>query len=190
MRLNDPLITSFSYNDQEYGVDLSFDTVLNAFDVLEDKRLLDHEKAEICLELLLDETFQGNEAIELWNYVFKEFIEIEQKKPIERDLEGNIMPSRDEDEGNEKRFIDLEKDAEHIYSSFRQAYGINLFEQQGKLHWKEFQSLLNGLPSDTIIQRIIQIRMWEPSKGESTEYKEEMKKLQRIHAIDDLEEVE
>lgn len=190
MRLNDLLITSFSYNNREHAIDLSFDTVLDAFEVLEKKPLRENEKAEICLELLLDETFQGDEAIELWNYVFKEFIEIEQKKPIERDLEGNIMPSRDEDEDNDKRFIDLDQDAEHIYSSFQQAYGMNLYEQQGKLHWKEFQSLLNGLPSDTIMQRIIQIRMWKPSEGDSTEYKEEMKKLQRIHALDDQEEVE
>lgn len=189
MRLNDPLITSFSYNNREHAIDLSFDTVLDAFEVLEKKYLRDNEKAEICLELLLDETFRGDEAIELWNYVYEQFIEVKKKVPIEYDLQGNPMPTKEDDDEDE-RFLDLDQDAEHIYASFQQAYGMNLYEQQGKLHWKEFQSLLNGLPSDTIMQRIIQIRMWKPSKGDSAEYKEEMKKLQRIYTLDEQEEVE
>lgn len=189
MRLNDPLVTSFSYNDREYPIDLSFDNVLDAFEVLEKKNLRDNEKAIICLELLLEEAFEGNEAVELWNYVFEQFIEVKKKVPMEYDLQGNPLPVKEDDDDDE-RFLDLDQDVEHIYASFQQAYGMNLYEQQGKLHWKEFQSLLNGLPPDTIMQRIIQIRMWKPSKGDSTEYKEEMKKLQRIYALDEQEEVE
>lgn len=184
MRLNDPLITSFLYEDKEYAIDLTFDNVLDVFDVLDDKVLRDHEKAEICLALLLGEQ-PYEPTIELWNYIYESFIHIESKQPIEYDRKGNPMPVRDEDK---KNFIDLDKDAEYIYASFQQAYNMNLYQQQGKLHWHEFQSLLNGLPSDTIMQRIIQIRMWEPSKHESSEYKQSMRKLQKIYALD--EEVE
>ncbi len=181
MRLNDPLVTSFVYDDKEYTIDLAFDNVLDVFDVLSDDILRDYEKAEISLELLLGEQ-DYEPSIGLWNYVYQNFIEIKNKQPVQYDLKGNPMPVQDEDS---ERVIDLEQDAEYIYASFRQAYGMNLYEQQGKLHWHEFKALLNGLPSDTIMQRIIQIRMWKPSKHESNEYKENMRKLQKIYALDD-----
>lgn len=184
MRLNDPLVTYFSYRGKEYPIDLAFDNVLDVFDVLGDKTLREHEKAEICLVLLLSESFKDEEAINIWNYIYEKFIKIESKQPIEYDLKGNPLPVHVEEN---KSFISLDKDAEYIYASFKQAYNMNLFEQQGKLHWHEFQALLNGLPSDTIMQRIIQIRMWEPSKGESNEYIQSMRKLQRIYALDDVE---
>jgi hypothetical protein len=184
MRLNDLLVTSFVYDGKEYNIDLSFDNVLDVFDVLSDDTLRDYEKAEICLELLLGE--QGyTSTVELWNHIYKEYIEIQRKQPIEYDLKGNPMPVQDEDS---EKMIDLEQDAEYVYASFRQAYGMNLYEQQGKLHWHEFKALLNGLPSDTIMQRVIQIRLWKPSKHESGAYKENMRKLQKIYALDDNEE--
>lgn len=186
MRLNDPLVTSFSYEGKEYVIDLAFDNVLDVFDVIEDKTLRHYEKAEICLLLLLDESFKGEQAINLWNYVYEFFIKIEEKKPIEYDLKGNPMPVPEDDDN--EHFIDLEQDAEYIFASFKQAYNMNLFHEQGKLHWHEFQALLNGLPSNTIMQRIIQIRMWKPSKGESSEYRENMRKLQKIYALDEERE--
>lgn len=189
MRLNDPLVTSFSYNGKEYAIDLAFDNVLDVFDVLRDKTLRDYEKAEICLELLLNKTFKGIEALELWNHIYETLIKIEQKKPIEYDRLGNPMPVNDDDD-EDKNYIDFEQDAQYIFASFQQAYTMNLYEQQGKLHWREFYALLHGLPSNTIMQRIIQIRAWKPSKGESEESKQNMRKLQKIYALNDEEEEE
>ncbi|MCM3110686.1 Gp15 family bacteriophage protein [Lederbergia lenta] len=186
MRLNDPLVTSFLYESEEYSIDLAFDNVLDVFDVLGDETLRDYEKAEICLSLLLDESIQKKEAVELWNYVYESFIHIESKRPIEYDRKGNPLPVQKE----HKPFIDLDKDAEYIFASFQQAYKMNLYQEQGNLHWREFQALLNGLPSDTIMQRIVQIRAWEPSKGDSAEYKKAMHHLQDIYALDDEEQEE
>src|SRR5690554_5433888 len=116
MRLNDPLVTSFIYKGKEYDIDLSFDNVLDVFDYVENKDLHEYQRAILCLELLIGESsLELEESIELWNYVYKEFIEIESKRPIPKDLKGNPMPINDE---VEKRIIDLEKDAEHIYASF------------------------------------------------------------------------
>lgn len=186
MRLNDPLVTSFVFEDREYEIDLSFDTVLDVFDYLDDKSLRDYEKAEISLSLLLGEqTYDESKAIELWNYIYENFIEIKHEQPVEYDLLGNPLPKKKEES---KRVIDFEKDAEYIFASFQQAYGMNLYEQQGKLHWHEFQALLNGLPPDTIMQRIIQIRLWKPSKHDPSEYKESMKKLQKVYALENVEE--
>lgn len=188
MRLNDTLVTSFDYKGEEYEIDLSFDVVLDVFDILDMPELRSYEKAETCLLLLLNKRFEGLEAVELWNYVFENFIEFKVKKAVEYDLQGNPMPPRKDDD-NEK-FIDLNLDAEYIYTSFRQAYQMDLYEEQGRLHWHKFKALLNGLPSDTIMQRIIQIRSWKPSKGESNEYKQSMKELQRIYALPDDDEGE
>lgn len=188
MRLNDPLITSFLYGGKEYAIDLAFDNVLDVFDVFDDDNLREHEKAEICLALLLEQPCESKVAIDLWNYVYEKFIHVENKQPIKYDLKGNPLPVQDEP----RRTMDFDKDAEHIFASFQQAYGMNLYEQQGKLHWHEFKALLSGLPSDTVMRRIEQIRLWEPAKGESNEYKQSMRELQELYALDDedAEEVE
>jgi len=185
VRLNDPLITEFAFDGVTYSIDLAFDNVLDVFDALSDSALREYEKAEVCLALLLgDQPVERENAIELWNFIYESFIHIESKQPIEYDLKGNPLPVHEEEKRN---FIDLDKDAEYIFASFKQAYSMNLFEQQGKLHWHEFKALLNGLPSDTIMQRIIQIRAWEPSKGESSEYKKAMRDLQKVYSLDEEE---
>lgn len=186
MRLNDPLITSFLYRDKKYTIDLAFDNVLDVFDVLSDESLRDYEKAEICLVLLLGESFEISKVIELWNYIYEQFIHIKSKELVIYDRKGNPMPVQDDDDN--KQVIDLDIDADKIYASFQQAYNIDLFNVQQDFHWHKFKALLNGLPSGTVLSRIIQIRSWKPSKHESAEYKQEMKKLQKIHALQ--EEVE
>lgn len=181
MKLNDPLITSIEFENKKYNIDLSFDNVLDVFEVLSDDTFRKLEKAKIALELLLDESVEEN-VIELWSYIYDNLIKTEDKQSIQYDLKGNPMPTMEEDE--EGSFIDLEKDAEYIYTSFMQAYNIDLYQEQGRMHWHKFKALLNGLPSDTIMQRIIQIRLWKPSKHESNEYKEQMKKLQSSYRLE------
>lgn len=187
MRLNRSLVTSFNYDGKTYDIDLAFDTVLTVFDVLDDERLMDLEKAQICLNLLLkDQGYDQSKTIDLWNYIYESFIHVEAEKSVEYDLEGNPMPVQDDD-GSDVKALDLEEDAEYIYASFRQAYGINLYEERGKMHWNEFQALLNGLPEDTIMQKIISIRLWKPSKHDDSEYKKSMRKLQKKYALKDEE---
>ena len=83
----------------------------------------------------------------------------------------------------DEHFIKVQ-DAGDIYASFRMAYGINLFEEQGKLTWKEFSALLNGLPDNTPVAKLIQIRDWKPTKNDSAEYKSKMRKLQNKYRLD------
>ena len=183
MRLNDRLVTYFYFDDKKYDIDLAFDNVLDVFDVMDDKRLADHEKIKICLSFLLGEQeYDPVQTIDLWNYIYTQFIDFgTQEKRVRYDLKGNPMPVEEDN----TKYIDLEKDAEFIYASFMQAYNMNLFEQQGKLHWHEFKALLSGLPTDTIMQRIIQIRAWKPQKGESKEFQQQMRELQEIYALDE-----
>ncbi|MEA1855585.1 Gp15 family bacteriophage protein [Cytobacillus sp. OWB-43] len=178
MRLNDPLITEFTFKGETYSIDLSFDNVLDVFDVLYDEVLNPLEKAETALNLLIG-CVPDSDVIDMWNLIYQEFIKIENETSIEYDLQGNPMPVQQEHE----QLIDLSIDAEFIYASFQQAYGVNLYKEQGKLHWHEFQSLLNGLPDETIMKRIIQIRAWKPKNTDSPDYKADMEKLQRKYSL-------
>lgn len=194
MRLNDRLLNVYEYKGTEYPIDLTFDNVLDMFDVLADEELDDYDKAKINLMYLFDgehldserATIAPEDAVEIWNDIFENYVSVTDKEVADYDLQGNPMPKKEM-----KKLINIEKDAEFIFSSFQQAYRINLFEEQGRMHWHEFQALLNGLPENTIFKRIIQIRAWEPSKNESKEYRKSMSELQEIYSLEeDQEEVE
>lgn len=185
MRLNDPLVTSFVYKGKEYTIDLSFNRVLDVFDVLKDEFFRYYEKADTALKILLEDEWEPELTLELWEYIFENFITTKEKEVIEYDLLGNPLPPKENEVGKAK--ISIEQDAELIYASFKQAYNINLFEEHGKLHWHEFRALLNGLPSNTSIQEIVRIREYKPNKHDPPEYKEQMLKLQKRYALHDEE---
>ena len=185
MRLNDPLVTSIEFEGTEMPIDLTFDNVLDVFDILEDVDLFPEEKVNMSLELLIsdfEKKFQesSEQQFLLFNHILENYISISGSEDVETDRLGNPMPNAIK----KKNTISLIHDAKYIYASFRQI-GINLFEEQGKMMWEEFQALLESLPDDTILARIIQIRTWEPSKGESAKEKERMKKLQQKYALPD-----
>lgn len=179
MRLNDPLTTSIFFDEKEYPLDLAFDNVLDVFDVLHTESLFITDKIEIIIALLIGENDLGiEEQLELWLVIKENYIFLNDSSEQEVDELGNPLPSKP----SSKRMIDLEHDAKYIYSSFRQI-GINLFDEQGKLSWEEFQALLESLPEDTIMQRIIQIRSWKPQKGMSPDEKKRMRELQKKYAL-------
>ncbi|HCD2939614.1 TPA: bacteriophage Gp15 family protein [Enterococcus faecium] len=185
MRLNDPLVTSIEFDGIELPIDLTFDNVLDVFDILEDSDLFPEEKVNMCLELLIsdfEKIFQGpsEQQFLLFNHILENYISVGDSDGFETDRLGNPMPNA----VKEKKTISLVHDAKYIYASFRQI-GINLFEEQGRMMWEEFHALLESLPDDTILARIIQIRTWEPSKGESAKEKERMRKLQQKYALPD-----
>ncbi len=187
MRLNDPLVTSIEFDGIELPIDLTFDNVLDVFDILEDSDLFPEEKVNMCLELLIsdfEKIFQGpsEQQFLLFNHILENYISVGDSDGFETDRLGNPMPNA----VKEKKTISLVYDAKYIYASFRQI-GINLFEEQGRMMWEEFHALLESLPDDTILARIIQIRTWEPSKGESAKEKERMRKLQQKYALPDSE---
>lgn len=204
MRLNDPLYTPYEINGKIIELDLSFDNILDVLDVLNDETLDEYDKLSLSCDLLVsnielnveenendsdnNETkepieLNTDEKSELYLYVKDTYIEIGEENFIERDILGNPMPDQSE------KTIDFEKDAKFIFASFF-ALGINLYDQQGKLTWMEFQALMNALPDDSIMTKIINIRNYKPQTGESPEYKEQMFKLQKKYSLTDGEEEE
>lgn len=187
MRLNDPLYTPYEINGKIIELDLSFDNVLDVLDVLNDETLEEFDKLNLCCDLLVanDEPVDltMEEKSEFYMFVKDNYIEIGEENFIERDILGNPMPDQSE------KTIDFEKDAKFIFASFF-ALGINLYDQQGKLTWMEFQALMNALPDDSIMTKIINIRNYKPQAGESPEYKEQMFKLQKKYSLIEREEEE
>ncbi|HHP6114876.1 TPA: bacteriophage Gp15 family protein [Streptococcus pyogenes] len=188
MKLNDPLVESFEFRGEIYPIDLSFNKVLDVFDVIDDDFLNEAEKCFLCLDILLDRTdLPFTYAVDLWVYIKTNFIDVERPEKPQLDIKGNPMPVVKEKEDN-KKVIDLSLDAEFIYASFRQAYQINLLKEQNRLSWIEFKALLNALPDDTVMQRIIAIRQWEDDGEGSKKYRDNMRKLKAKYSLDDGEE--
>ena len=95
------------------------------------------------------------------------------------------MPKKTKDaqDYDDKPLFNIKYDGEYIFSSFMQAYNIDLIEQQGKLHWQKFNALLSGLPDGTKFVEVMKIRAWKPSKGESSKEKQKMRELQEQYAL-------
>lgn len=53
LSLTEPLKSSYTYQDKEYQIDLSFDNVIRMYNLLEDDTFQDAEKIVIAFEMFL-----------------------------------------------------------------------------------------------------------------------------------------
>lgn len=183
-KLTDTLVI----DDEEFPLNLSFDNVLRLFEMWRDEDVPEFVKPHFGIRILTGETledFTVEEMSEVFNEVFEEHISLStvEDNHVEYDLAGNPMKTVASDKGQERAPYDIRYDGDYIYASFLQAYGIDLFDVQGELHWKKFNALLSGLPEGTKFMEVIKIRKWKPQKGDSAEYKEEMRRLQKDYAL-------
>nr|UWF89042.1 MAG: hypothetical protein [Bacteriophage sp.] len=183
-KLTDKLVI----DDEEFPLNLSFDNVLRLFEMWRDEDVPEFVKPHFGIRILTGETledFTVEEMSEVFNEVFEEHISLSEVEDnhVEYDLAGNPMKTTASNGKQEQAPYDIRYDGDYIYASFLQAYGIDLFDVQGKLHWKKFNALLSGLPEGTKFMEVIKIRKWKPQKGDSAEYKEEMRRLQKDYAL-------
>lgn len=99
----------------------------------------------------------------------------------------NIVPRATRTPTNIKA-LDLIVDGEFIVSSFQQAYGIDLTNTD-YMHWHRFKALLEGLPDNTRMSKIMGYRTWTPA-DEKREHKDFMAEQRAAWAlpIDDVDE--
>lgn len=183
-KLTDKLVI----DDKEFSLNLSFDNVLRLFEMWRDDNVPEFVKPHFGIRILTGETledFTVEEMSEVFNEVFEEHISLStvEDNHVEYDLAGNPMKTTASNGKQEQAPYDIRYDGDYIYASFLQAYGIDLFDVQGKLHWKKFNALLSGLPEGTKFMEVVKIRKWKSQKGDSAEYKEEMRKLQKDYAL-------
>lgn len=183
-KLTDKLVI----DDEEFPLNLSFDNVLRLFEMWRDEDVPEFVKPHFGIRILTGETledFTVEEMAEMFNEVFEEHISLSEVEDnhVEYDLAGNPMKTTASNGKQEQAPYDIRYDGDYIYASFLQAYGIDLFDVQGELHWKKFNALLSGLPEGTKFMEVVKIRKWKAQKGDSAEYKEEMRRLQKDYAL-------
>lgn len=179
MRLGYPLPNKVQIDGKDYELNLSFDNVLRLFDMLNDERLSDHLQVITGLRMLIGTNlpeYSPKEQEEIFYQIFQEFIGKEAEKSIATDIAGNPLPQQN----NKEKDYDLEQDAPYIYASFMSDYKMDLFEQQGKLHWYKFKALLSGLTEGSKFIRVIDIRTMDLPKGKGSEAEKQRKRIKEL----------
>ena len=192
--LSRKLTNELVLDEDVYPMNISFNKVLKVIELINDDDIDELFKPYLALQIFTDVDFTQaltpEQATAIFKMIFEEHIRVIPAKdtaPV-LDLAGNPIKSKirskSQSEGT-KRLFSLKYDAEYIYSSFLQAYGIDLIDAQNSLHWKKFNALLNGLPSDTKFAEVLKIRSYKPQKGDSKQYKESMRELKKEYALPD-----
>lgn len=147
MNLSRKLPTDMTWGKKILHLNMAFDVILRVFDLHNDKLFEeDASKIELSLQMLVSNyrvvrRCDIHQKINILKYIFDNFINVKSK------------PTKDK-----KKYMDYNQDAKYIYSSFMMDYGIDLFEQHGKLDWRKFVFLVNGLSEQTKLREIINIR--------------------------------
>ena len=180
-KLHEPLETAVDIQGEIYEVNTSFDNILQLLDRLQNPRLTDGEKIADALMRLLGTQLdlEIDQQVKVFHALMDHFVHGEEGQEAPVDLEGNVMPV-----AARPPTYDLTHDAPYIYTSFQQAYGINLLEAQGKLDWRLFKLLLRDLPEDTKFKQVIDIRTRPYPKGKGlSEERRRLKEAKRAFAL-------
>ncbi|WP_078379161.1 Gp15 family bacteriophage protein [Sutcliffiella halmapala] len=171
--LTERLEEEIEIDGEIYPLSLFFDVVLRFYDLMDDEELVDEEKIEIAFEMFVDteEEFDFETMFHSVQAIVTTFIQ-----PKEDEDSNNV--------GSGKKLYDLKQDAEYIYASFMQEYGIDLLDQQGILRWEKFKALLSGLRDKTKFKEVVGIRATELPSGKGMEdERKRIRELQRIYAL-------
>lgn len=193
MDLTTGLQDTLKYGPHELKLDMSFDNIILFNEMLEDPTLEDIEKIVIGLEMLLPWDYDSVvkdlnllEQYELFSQIMEEFFDID--IDTHKDGEGDDSEEKEEQPQPKPKVFDFKVDAERIYASFMMDYGIDLFEEQGKMHWKKFVALLNGLSERTPFMQVVNIRTMEVPKRNDKDsfekYRQKVLRAKRKYALD------
>lgn len=149
-------------------IDPSFQAVLKCSEVLADPVLSENDKIDICCSLFVKHRWilrlmPAKKRQELFKTYFDDFVYTGRKK------------------GGTKKVLDFSQDAQYIYSSFWQCYGLDLLEKDRRLHWWSFVALLGGLSDDTRLMQVISIRS-RPLPKPTKYNQEERARLMKLKA--------
>ena len=183
--LYEGLETEIEIEGITYEVDMAFDNVILLLDLMNDLSLSDAEKVYYGIYTLIgvELELEIEKQVKVFEGLIKNFVHEDDERAVPVDLEGNVMP-----EQKQKPSYDLKYDASYIYTSFKQAYGIDLFEERGKLDWRKFKALLRDLPDDTKLKQIIDIRTRAYPKGKhSADERKKLKEMKRAFALPGVE---
>lgn len=133
------------------SVNPAFNYVLDIQKLYKEDCLTDLEKIDAALEVLVRNSWNlrllnPKERAEVMEEIAARFIRTKKRPEVKK----NPVP-----------VLDFEEDGDYIYASFMEDYRIDLIDEQGRLPWKKFLYLFNGLSADTKIKQVMQIRQME-----------------------------
>lgn len=186
--LTEPYDDTAIINGVKYDINMSFDNILKLHEMLGDKELTDAQQIVLGNIMLFGEDlkFDLHTQEEIFNQVYKEKINGDNSdNEVKTDIAGNPMPAfdPDQDDDDNEKVMSFKQDAEYIYASFMQDYGIDLMEEQGSMHWSKFTALLHGLRDDTKLMKVIEIRTMEIPKGTKAKEKENIEKAKKRYKL-------
>ena len=135
MKLQDKLPEGVEVDGKFYKMDFDFRNVLRMIDILDQDDLIPEARAYNALHCICKRPKNVYKVLEA---VKKLLFKAPRKK-------------------NGPKATDFVQDAGLIRAAFRQAYGIDLY--RGKLHWIEFQELLNAIPEGSRYSEVVGIRV-------------------------------
>ncbi len=159
----------------KFVINPAYDTVLEVQKLYKEDTLTEFEKIDQALKMLVRNKWNlrllnPEEKQKLLSVITQRYVEVEKRPQIKK----SPFP-----------VLDFEKDGDYIYASFMQAYKIDLIEEQGRLPWKKFLYLFNGLPADTKIKQIMRIRqMPVPGyNGKNSKEIQEINEMKSYYAL-------
>lgn len=173
MRLYEGFPERITVDGITYRLSLSFDRVLRYFELFDNSEFTVSDIDDIGFE---------------WLVVKPRNVSAVQKNKVLAKIRAEIIypPQRTlRTQKKQPKAVDFNYDADEIYSSFMQAYGIDLVKQRGKMHWCAFIVLFRGLPENTPIKQIMSIRMREiptPTKNNAG-YIQNLTNLKTLYAL-------
>lgn len=158
-----------------FDVNPAFDIVLEIQSLYREEGLTDYEKVSQALRMLVKNKWNLNflnsrEKAELLNEIARRFIHVKKRPQMKK----NPLP-----------VFDFEEDGDYIYASFMQDYHIDLIDEQGRLPWKKFLYLFNGLSSETKIKQVMRIRDMDTPEFNGKNWKQiqEINELKSYYAL-------
>lgn len=162
------------YNGKRYEMTLFFDRVISFFSLFENNTggLTDTEKLETGFSWLIKQPFGK--------------VSSEEKLGVMQVLLDKYVNFRKVEDDNSDTVLSFTQDSLYIYGSFMAAYGIDLFAEQGRLHWWKFISLFEGLPDDCKIKQVMMIRAREVPKpdGHNQEIIRQIMEQKKYYALE------
>lgn len=174
------VLTDIPYNKvitdkSKFVINPAYDTVLEVQKLYKEDTLTEFEKIDQALKMLVRNKWNlrllnPEEKQKLLSVITKRYVEVEKRPQIKK----SPFP-----------VLDFEKDGDYIYASFMQAYKIDLIEEQGRLPWKKFLYLFNGLPADTKIKQIMRIRQMPVPEynGKNSKEIQEINEMKSYYAL-------
>lgn len=146
--------TTVIISGNEYQIDLSFDTVIRFYELIDDKNLESIEKIILGFKLFyIDSKKEDAFTFEEMQQAINDIVDYIQSNPY-----GSVEIEGESTGQASNMDYSYFQDAGAIYSSFMADYKIDLLNEQGSMHYLTFKALMSGLSEDTQFQRILAIR--------------------------------